>query len=213
LASKRGATLFIGAAGTGKTTALRDRAVALLGAGEPGVLLLVHNRRAARALGDAIVRALGCSTGEVRVATWHALALGLLRAGYDALGYARPPALLSAPEQFALVREMLGTEEERARWRAFPKQVRLAGFAAELHEFVLRAQDAVLSPEELEERAGPSLPRPPGSSADTSTSSTSETWSITPTRSCRRRTCWSATVRRSQARATSGTCSPTTTRT
>ncbi|HEX9774768.1 MAG TPA: ATP-dependent DNA helicase [Actinomycetota bacterium] len=154
MASKRGATLFIGAAGTGKTTALRDRAVALLGAGEPGVLLLVHNRRAARALGDAIVRALGCSTGEVRVATWHALALGLLRAGYDALGYARPPALLSAPEQFALVREMLGTEEERARWRAFPKQVRLAGFAAELHEFVLRAQDAVLSPEELEERAG-----------------------------------------------------------
>jgi superfamily I DNA/RNA helicase/RecB family exonuclease len=148
-----GATLLIGPAGTGKTTRLFERNVELASAGEQ-VLFLVGDRRAARALQDRILRALDRSTGEVRVSTWHAFALSILRLGYDRLGErTREPGLLTGPEQYALVREMLSEPDERKRWERFPKQLALAGFVEELREFVLRAQDWMLEPDELARRA------------------------------------------------------------
>ena len=151
--SFKGATLFIGGAGTGKTTRLEQRYAELIEAGETGILFLVGDRRAARALNDRIVRAVGRSTGDVRVSTWHAFALSVLRLYYPALGYKRDPGLLTGPEQYALVREMLDRPDEREHWAAFPKQLALAGFVGELREFVLRAQDAFEHPDSLEERA------------------------------------------------------------
>ncbi|HVL32647.1 MAG TPA: ATP-dependent helicase, partial [Actinomycetota bacterium] len=149
----RGASLFIGPAGSGKTTALRQRHADLVRAGEQGVLFLVHSRRAARALAGQIVRDVAGPTDQVRVTTWHAYALSLLRAHYRRLGYMREPSLLTGPEQFALVREMVTAPEEQEHWHAFRKHLRLKGFVEELREFVLRAQDALESPESLEERA------------------------------------------------------------
>jgi superfamily I DNA/RNA helicase/RecB family exonuclease len=148
-----GAHLALGAAGTGKTSFLVRRFAELVRAGEQGIVLLVHSRRAARRLGDELLRDLGASTDQVRVFTWHAFALSLLREHHRALGYRREPALLTGPEQFTLVRELLGRPAEREHWAAFPKQRRLAGFVEELREFVLRAQDALMAPEDLEQKA------------------------------------------------------------
>lgn len=144
----QGSHLVQGSAGSGKTTALVDRATALLEAGEKGILVLVHSRRTARALSGRILRAAGRSTDAVRVLTWHSFALGLLREHYLALG-AQEPSLLTGPEQFTLVRDLLDQEIEAGLWTAFPKQRHLAGFVEELREFVLRAQDAYRLPEDL----------------------------------------------------------------
>ncbi|MGZ4241293.1 MAG: ATP-dependent helicase [Actinomycetota bacterium] len=148
-----GALLVVGPAGSGKTTFLRERYVELARAGERGILPLVHSRRAARALSEQILRELGTSTDQVRVTTWHSYGLSLLRSHYRRLGYRREPGLLTGPEQFTLVREMLDDPDEQAHWSAFPKQTKLAGFVQELREFVLRAQDALRSPEQLVEAA------------------------------------------------------------
>ena len=91
----------------------QERFVALVESGEQGILLLVHSRRAARALRERILADLGSSTDQVRVTTWHAFGLSLLRAHHGALGYQREPALLTGPEQFTLVRDMLAEDAER----------------------------------------------------------------------------------------------------
>jgi superfamily I DNA/RNA helicase len=148
-----GAFLVVGPAGSGKTTYLRQRFLDLVRSGERGILMLVHSRRAARKLAEEILRELGSSTDQVRVTTWHAYGLSLLRSYYRRLGYKREPALLTGPEQFTLVREMLDDPAERAHWSGFQKQLHLAGFVEELREFVLRAQDALKSPEQLESDA------------------------------------------------------------
>jgi len=144
-----GASLVVGPAGSGKTTHLRNRYLDLVRANEKGNLFLVHSRRAARALSQDILLELGTSTDQVRVTTWHSYGLSLLRNYYRRLGYRREPGLLTGPEQFTLVREMLDDPTEQKHWSAFPKQTRLAGFVEELREFVLRAQDALKSPEQL----------------------------------------------------------------
>lgn len=146
-----GARVITGAAGTGKTSVLLQRYIDLINAGERGILFLVHSRRAARALADRVLREVGHATDQVRVTTWHAFALSLLRQHHRALNYADEPGLLTGPEQFTLVRELLGASSEQDRWDR--RYVRLAGFAEELREFVLRAQDALESPEQLAERA------------------------------------------------------------
>ena len=148
-----GVRLIQGPAGSGKTTRLVQRYVDLVRAGETGILFLVGSRRPARALAYRILREVGGSTGDVRVTTWHAYALSLLRTYFDRLGHQREPGLLTGPEQYNLVREMLQGPTERAHWAAFPRQLALVGFVQELREFVLRAQDALKSPEELEEAA------------------------------------------------------------
>jgi len=143
----------VGPAGSGKTTFLRERYVELVRAGEKGILFLVHSRRASRALSEQILRELGESTDQVRVTTWHSFGLSLLRSHYSKLPYRREPGLLTGPEQFTLVREMLDDAAEQKHWSAFPKQTKLAGFVEELREFVLRAQDALLSDEQLVQMA------------------------------------------------------------
>ena len=146
-----GARVVTGPAGSGKTSVLLQRYLDLINAGERGILFLVHSRRAARALADRVLGEVGHATDQVRVTTWHAFALSLLRRHHRALGYTEEPGLLTGPEQFTLVRSLLKAPEERDRWDA--RYVHLAGFAEELREFVLRAQDALALPEQIEERA------------------------------------------------------------
>lgn len=148
-----GASLLIGGSGCGKTTSLEQRAIELLGDGARGVTMIARNRVAARRSRLAISRAVG-ATDALNVTTIHALALSIIAQGWKITDATREPALLSGPEQFALVQAILDEPEERARWTArFPRASRLVSFARELREFVLRAQDADESPEQLAERA------------------------------------------------------------
>lgn len=149
----QGAALVVGPAGSGKTTTLVDRYVSLVRSGETGVLMLVGSRRAARALSDRIVRELATSTDQVRVATWHSFAQSVVTENFAALGYQKEPGLLAGPDHFALVRELLDAPEERLHWGEHRRHLALKGFVHELREFILRAQDALLSPEELEDMA------------------------------------------------------------
>lgn len=154
LAHRRGPLLVTGAAGTGKTTALLERFARLLEEGaEPEETALVLRSRDARdrareALRERLPRALPA----LHVTTVHGLANRVLAARFRELGYEEPPRVLSNAEQAALVRELLEGEEP-AGWPAYGSLLGLRGFADEVRQLLLRAQEALLAPEEMAARA------------------------------------------------------------
>ncbi|MEA2556125.1 MAG: hypothetical protein QOI60_1456, partial [Actinomycetota bacterium] len=97
LEHERGALLVTGAAGTGKTAALRERLAALIDAGvDPERVALVVGSRKARdeALAILLERLQG-SLPTLHVLTVHGLAFHVLAERFAKLGYAEPPSVLS----------------------------------------------------------------------------------------------------------------------
>ncbi|HVE92204.1 MAG TPA: ATP-dependent DNA helicase [Actinomycetota bacterium] len=151
---KGGPLLVAGSPGTGKTTVLLERWVRLASEGHPHrVLLLVTSRRRALELRDVLPWRLPArALVEVPVHTWHAFAYHLVTRYYRLLGSQRPPVLLTAPEQWSLVAELLATEDPGA-WGDYAGQLRASAFVGEVADFVLRAGHRCATPAELEELA------------------------------------------------------------
>lgn len=157
-----------GRSGTGKTTALVARAVRLVEDGvDPGaVLFFVHNRSAAIALRDRFTRALGRAVAGPSVFTFHGFAWSLLtrgvpvaspdgvaaEVGYQLAGYGAEPILLTAFDQRALVRKLL-LEEDPHGWPVNGTMLSSNAFAGEVRDFLLRAQERLLTPRDLERLA------------------------------------------------------------
>jgi superfamily I DNA/RNA helicase len=154
---RRGALLLTGGPGTGKTAVLRERFARLIeeGSDPERVALVVRTRHvrgeARRALFERLSRALP----GMKLMTVHGLANHVVGARFEALGYGRPPEILSAPDQFSKVQELL-QGEDAADWPTYGAMLSLRGFADEVRQFILRAQEALMTPEEITARAGAS---------------------------------------------------------
>jgi superfamily I DNA/RNA helicase/RecB family exonuclease len=149
-----GALLVTGGAGTGKSTVLRERFARLIegGADPERVALVVGSRRARDMTRTALLERLPASLPELRVVTMHGFAHRVLRERYTVLGYAEPPEVLSAADQFAKVQELL-VGQDPAVWPAYGSLLGMRGFADEVRQFLLRAQEALRTPEEIESDA------------------------------------------------------------
>jgi superfamily I DNA/RNA helicase len=149
-----GALLVTGAAGTGKSSVLRERFARLVegGADPERVALIVGSRRARQAARDALIARLPASLSSLHVLTFHGLGHLILRERFSALGYTEPPEVLSAADQFALVQDLLQGQDP-AEWPAYGHLLTLRGFADQIRQFLLRAQEARLTPEEIHEKA------------------------------------------------------------
>src|SRR3990170_1172740 len=154
LAHERGAMLVEGAAGTGKTWVIRERFARLVegGADPERVALIVGSRRARQAARDALITRLPASLSSLHVLTFHGLGHLILRERFSALGYAEPPEVLSAADQFALVQDLLQGQDP-TEWPAYGHLLTLRGFADQIRQFLLRAQEARLTPDEIESRS------------------------------------------------------------
>ena len=150
--------LVTGPPGSGKTTLLRERFARLVEAGVPPerVSLLTLNRRAAREGREWLLSRLQRSVPDLHVYTAHGFAFRLMGRRFRDLGYDHPPQVLSAPEQYAVVRRMLREEPPRG-WPRFAELLTVRGFARQVADFCLRAQERLLDPENLDalvERSG-----------------------------------------------------------
>jgi superfamily I DNA/RNA helicase len=154
LAHRGGSLLVTGGAGTGKSAVLRERFARLVeeGADPERVALVVGSRRARQAARDTLIARLPASLPSLQVFTFHGLAHLVLRERFAVLGYAEPPRILSAPDQFALVQDLLQGQDP-AEWPAYGHLLTLRGFADQIRQFLLRAQEAKLGPEEIESKA------------------------------------------------------------
>lgn len=145
----RGALLVTGPPGSGKSTLLLERFARLTeAAGPERVALFVLSRRAARAARDELTGRLARSLPDLPVFTPHGFAFRVLGRRFGELGYPEPPEVLSAPEQYAVVRELLGGEDPSA-WPAFGPLLGVGRFVQQVADFLLRAQERLLDPEEL----------------------------------------------------------------
>jgi superfamily I DNA/RNA helicase/RecB family exonuclease len=154
LEHERGPLLVAGAAGTGKTSVLRERFARLIdgGADPERVALVVGSRRARREARAALLARLDRPLPDLKVLTTHALAFHVMSLRFSALDYAEPPAVLTAADQFAKVREMLGGEDP-VEWPAYGALLGVRGFADQVRQLLSRGQEALLDPEEMADRA------------------------------------------------------------
>lgn len=147
----RGALLVTGGPGTGKTALLRERFARLVegGADPERVALFVLGRRAAREARDRLLHRLGRSLADLPVFTAHGFAFRVVGRRFGDLGYPEPPQVLSAPEQYAVVRQLLA-HEDPADWPEYGHLLRIGGFAQGVADFLLRAQERLLDADGLE---------------------------------------------------------------
>ncbi|WP_031937445.1 ATP-dependent helicase [Prescottella defluvii] len=156
---------ILGGPGTGKTSLIVDAAVARIvaGADPESVLVLTQSRRAATAVREQITAGLlvaeaetGTEAGpratrEPLVRTVHSYAFAVLRLQAAAHGNP-PPRLITGAEQDVVLRELLRGDiaDGGEMW---PERLRpalgMTGFAVELRNLMLRANERGLGPEDL----------------------------------------------------------------
>ncbi len=154
LAHRHGPLLVTGPAGTGKTAVLQERFARLVeeGADPERVVLVVGSAHLRDRSRRALLQRLRASLPRLGVHTWHGLAHRIVSLRFRDLGYGQPPRVLSAADQFARVRELL-EDEDPAHWPAYGSMLTLRGFADEVRQLLLRAQEALLKPDDIEARA------------------------------------------------------------
>ena len=141
--------LVTGGPGSGKTTLLRERFIRLAERdGAERVAMFVLDRRAARAAREELTARLERSLPDLDVFTPHGFAFRVLGRRFGEAGYAEPPQVLSAPEQYAVVKELLAKEDPSA-WPSFGPLLGVGKFVQQVADFMLRAQERLLSPEDL----------------------------------------------------------------
>ena len=147
--------LVTGGPGTGKTAVLLERFARLLeaGADPERVALVVGTRRAHAEARDALLARFPGSLPELRVVTIHGLARHVVNARFRRLDYPEPPELLPAGEQFALVQELLERAGPRGRGPRTAPCSACAGSPTRSGSSCSRAQEALLTPEDIRERA------------------------------------------------------------
>jgi superfamily I DNA/RNA helicase len=146
-----GALLVSGGPGTGKTAVLRERFARLVeaGADPEGIVLFALSRRAAKDARDQIMARLGRSVPELPAWSFHQYAYRLLAARYGELAYEAPPKVLAAPEQYAEVRGLL-LDQRPQDWPRFGDLLDVPAFGRQIADFVLRCQERLLSPDDLD---------------------------------------------------------------
>jgi superfamily I DNA/RNA helicase/RecB family exonuclease len=147
-----GPQIVTGGPGSGKTEFLVRRATHLIEhvvdrADE--VLVLAFSRRAADALRRRILDRLGRSLTSVAASTVHSFAYRLLEAHRPG----GPPALLTGPEQLALVSRLLHEEDPRTWPPALRPLLGSPTFARDVTDFLLRCAERRIDSTRLAERA------------------------------------------------------------
>ncbi|KON75502.1 hypothetical protein M768_06095 [Cellulosimicrobium cellulans F16] len=155
-----GATLVVGAPGTGKTLVAQEVVLAALadGLAPERVLLLASSRRAAAALRDRLSARARRTVGAPMVRTAASAAFAVLRERAAALG-APVPTLISGPEQDLVLSELLeGHLEGDLAHLGSPlvlppglpeEALGLRGLRQELRDLLMRAAERGLTPADL----------------------------------------------------------------
>lgn len=157
-----GPLLVLAGPGTGKTTTLIEAVVDRIdnrGLTPDQILVLTFSRKAADHLRASIAMRLGRTTSAAPAMTFHSFCYGLVREFADPDSYVDPLRLLSAPEQDAMIKELVdGTDAQSWPAHLHPA-LRTRGFAGELQTIMARARSLGMDPIDMS-AAGKAADRP-----------------------------------------------------
>jgi superfamily I DNA/RNA helicase/RecB family exonuclease len=144
--------VVLGGAGTGKTTLLVEAALTRIAGGQDpnSILLLTYGRESASDLRDAIALRTTQTMFEPLARTFHSLAFSILKKRPNAQDL--EPILFSGPEQEKFIKDLLvgdiadGNREWTSELHA---ALTTSGFARELRDLILRANERKFSPAKL----------------------------------------------------------------
>jgi ATP-dependent DNA helicase Rep len=105
-----GPLLVLAGAGSGKTRVITHKVAALVASGIPawGIAAVTFTNKAAREMRQRVGALLDAETARaLRISTFHALGLNILRREYGNLGYKRGFSLFDAHDSRSLVKELL----------------------------------------------------------------------------------------------------------
>ncbi|ONH33866.1 DNA helicase UvrD [Pseudofrankia asymbiotica] len=144
-----GALLVLAGPGTGKTTTLVEAVARRVEAGLDlgSVLVLTFSRRAARELSERITARVGAAVGGTVAWTFHSWCYSVLRE-FPRPGDP-PPRLLTGPERFTRLRDLIEGSRElgRPRWPASLEVcLRTRGFAEEVEALFARVREVGFDP-------------------------------------------------------------------
>ena len=151
--------VVVGAPGSGKTSVLIDRLRTLADGGVPvdSLVMLTPSRQAASALRDQVGLALARASRGPRVRSVASLAFAIVQAGHAQQGLP-PPDVLSASQIDADIHALLQGHIEDGRGPAWPEPLtpvvrEATAFRTELREWMARAVEAGLTPEDMRQIA------------------------------------------------------------
>lgn len=138
-----GPLLVLAGPGTGKTTTLIEAVVDRIdnrGLDPDEALVLTFSRKAAEELKSRIAARLGRTTSTTPAMTFHSFCYALVREFQSPESYLHPLRLLSAPEQDAMIQELVGGTEAGSWPKNLQPALRTRGFARELQVIMSRAR-------------------------------------------------------------------------
>jgi superfamily I DNA/RNA helicase/RecB family exonuclease len=152
IAETDGPQLVVAGPGTGKTDFLVRRARHLIDSAQAQpseILILTFSRRAAGEIAHRVTSDTG--RGSPIAATFHSFAHRLLEThGSRSHGWTQVPALLTGPEQVALVAQLLGYEEPEPWPLPYRPLLKGSTLAEEVADFLMRCRERLLGPAEIE---------------------------------------------------------------
>ncbi|MEJ7635769.1 ATP-dependent DNA helicase [Aeromicrobium sp.] len=129
--------------GAGKTTALVELVVDRVengGLSPDQILVLTFSRKAAQEIRSRIARRLARTTSTTPAMTFHAFCYALLRAEQSPTDFANPIRLLSAPENDAMIAEVLAGVDAELWPAVLRPALRTLGLASELRSLIASAR-------------------------------------------------------------------------
>ena len=151
-----GPLLVLAGPGTGKTTTLIEAVVDRInnrGLAPEQVLVLTFSRKAADELKSRIATRLGRTTATAPAMTFHSFCYALVREFQGPEAYANPLRLLSAPEQDAMIQELVNGTVASSWPKGLGPALRTRGFSSELQAIMARARSLGMDAVDVSESA------------------------------------------------------------
>lgn len=152
-----GPLLVLAGPGTGKTTTVVETVVDRIdnrGINPDEILVLTFSRKAAHDVRARIAGRLARTTASTPAMTFHSFCYALVRQYSDPQTWQDPIRLMSAPEQDAVIAELLRSHDPQDWPPHIRPALRTRGFVAELAQLLSAANGQGIDAEQLREIAG-----------------------------------------------------------
>jgi superfamily I DNA/RNA helicase len=144
--------IIVGGPGTGKTQFLADRIAWAIeqGSMDPSrIIALAFSRRGVDDMARRLTELIGADANRVTIATYHSVAMRIVEAHFEGIGWSRSPTVLTAAEQEQYAAQVLATEARESWPPGYRTLLDSPVMAAEVTDFILRCHEQLLTPPDL----------------------------------------------------------------